>query len=133
MSQITENTIVFKPEAEAVFLRDVEANKDCFYSNSVRKVFENKDFMAYVFDCNGDMPWQMGGCELGRPELIAMETSYGDDDGYWTTVEGSDTPEGVTLTDWMKTKLTEEEFKVYSEKTQFTECFQYHPEGLGND
>ena len=28
MSQITENTIIFKPEAEAVFLRDVEANKD---------------------------------------------------------------------------------------------------------
>ena len=133
MSQITENTIVFKPEAEAIFLRDVETYKGCFYSNSVRKVFENKDFMAYVFDCNGDMPWQINSCKLGRPELIAMETSYGDDGEYWTTVEGADTPEGVTLTDWMKTKLTEEEFKVYSEMTRFTECFQRHPEGLGDE
>lgn len=118
MSMITENTIVVRSRDENLLLKDL-ANAG--HVSGAGKVFENGSYAVFIFDNNGDMPWEaMEQDELSLPyrDIVVMETNYLDDDGYWTR-----TPEGdleVTLSEWLANIFTEEECRHIRDKIRYT-------------
>ena len=82
MSCITENTIVIKASAKNALKKDIDlAINDTHYRfrlQNVKKAFENNEYVVYIFDCNGDQPWEVadaGYFSLDWDDVIAMETA----------------------------------------------------------
>ena len=119
MSCITENTIVIKASAENALKKDIDlAINDTYYRfrlQNVKKAFENDEYVVYIFDCNGDQPWEVADADyfsLDWGDVIAMETVY--EDGRWTRYTDKDGVMQDTnrkLTTIMKNKLTEIEYE----------------------
>ena len=102
MSLITENTIVVKSKDEPELLKDYERYKGTYHRiNGFNKIYANNEMCIYVFDANGDSPWEI---ERDTVKPIAIETRY--PDGTWTRVNGKDY--GWTLKRWLKGKVPEE-------------------------
>ncbi len=127
MSCITENTIVIRPEAEPVLLSDIEKVGDIYRVSDLKCKFRNNEYVAYIFDCNGDQPWEVadaGTLDLDfEKDVIGTETVY-PDGGRWTQI--LDTKTGYwedsdkKLSTIMKQKLTPEEFEAYKKGTAYT-------------
>ena len=115
MSCITENTIVMKASDEDQFLKEVEQYEGIHRLSGVVKVFKNNDIAVYVFDCNGDSPWEV---ESDTIAPIILETNYGDGDGYWTRLNGNDVSE--TCRELLQNMLTETEFKSLEDAIEYT-------------
>ena len=105
MSCITENTVIVEAESEQSMLNDLTAY-GC--GDSVYIVYRDNNLVICNFDCNGDSPWDILNSEeleLAWDALIALETNYGDSDGYWTRVRSNDgymVDIEETLADWLK-------------------------------
>jgi hypothetical protein len=56
MSRISEGTIVLKKSAEPLFLADI--GNECCDIRDAKKAYEDGEHVIYVFDSNGDAPWQ---------------------------------------------------------------------------
>lgn len=89
MSCITENTIVVRKSAEPDLLHDFscEDAEMCRLRNCNR-VYDNEEIVVYVFDCNGDQPWDVvggDGLKLKPEDILCTETKY-DEDELWTRV-----------------------------------------------
>ena len=112
MSCITENTVVCKPDAEERVLNDL-ADYGC---SGINKVWSNDKMVIILFDCNGDNPWDIQGTsntQADWEDLLAIETNYGDGDGYWTQTITEEYGAGVfdgELLDWLHDILTEQEY-----------------------
>ena len=129
MSQITENTIVVKPEAEIQLVQDLQKASGLFFRvRNIKCVFKNKNYVVYVFDANGDVPWEVTtdrnifGLNING-DVLGVETVYGEGDR-WTRV--LDKKKGFLVdTNWwlatyMKRNLSAKEFEVYRKGTQYT-------------
>lgn len=120
MSQITENTVIIKPDAEARLLEDLNSVD---YVSGIYKAFENKDMIIYNFDCNGDVPWEIEDSSTMKldyqNDLIALETNYLDGDGYWTRTPKGDVKE-ANLILWLKGKVTKAELKTIRKHTEYS-------------
>ena len=92
MSQITENTIIINTSDEDAFLEDVEKFKSEYRLDGVNKVFGNNEYTIYVYDCNGDGPWEVGE-DVSLEDIPAIETNYGYGDEPWTRIDGDDVDE----------------------------------------
>lgn len=105
MSCITENTVIVEAESKQSMLNDLVAY-GC--GDSVYIVYCDDNLVICNFDCNGDSPWDIldsEELELAWDALIALETNYGDNDGYWTRVRSDDgymVDIEETLADWLK-------------------------------
>lgn len=53
MSQINEGTIVLKKNTEPLFLADT--GNECCDARDAKKVYEDGEYVIYVFDSNGDI------------------------------------------------------------------------------
>lgn len=118
MSCITENTIVIKPSDEKQFLKEVKKFEFDYRLSNVKEVFNNKDMIIFVADCNGDLPWEM---ESDTIVPLIMETNYGDEDedSYWTRKSGiGDVPE--TCAELLKDMVTPEEYEVIEDRIAYT-------------
>ncbi len=120
MSQITENTVIIKPDAEARLLEDLNSVD---YVSGIYKAFENKDMIIYNFDCNGDVPWEIEDSSTLKldyqNDLIALETNYLDGDSYWTRTPKGDIEE-ANLILWLKGKVTKAELKTIKKHTEYS-------------
>lgn len=120
MSQITENTVIIKPDAEARLLEDLNSVD---YVSGIYKAFENKDMIIYNFDCNGDVPWEIEDSSTMKldyqNDLIALETNYLDGDSYWTRTPKGDIEE-ANLILWLKGKVTKAELKTIKKHTEYS-------------
>lgn len=120
MSQITENTVIIKPDAEARLLEDLNSVD---YVSGIYKAFENKDMIIYNFDCNGDAPWEIEDSSTMKldyqNDLIALETNYLDGDSYWTRTPKGDIEE-ANLILWLKGKVTKAELKTIKKHTEYS-------------
>lgn len=120
MSQITENTVIIKPDAEARLLEDLNSVD---YVSGIYKAFENKDMIIYNFDCNGDAPWEIENSSTMKldyqNDLIALETNYLDGDSYWTRTPKGDIEE-ANLILWLKGKVTKAELKTIKKHTEYS-------------
>lgn len=76
MSYITECTIALAPTDEPAFLTQYDTFALDYRLSNLNRVYHDDDVILYVFDCNGDSPWQTGDAPL--PYLI-HETRYLDD------------------------------------------------------
>ena len=118
MSQITENTMVI-PTALCNFVEQDLSNYGCDY----KKVFQNKQIAIYNFDCNGDSPGDIldsDECKTPYGEIMALETDYLDGDVPWTRFPKEDEETDVTIKEWIKDIVTEEEYKVIAEKIAYS-------------
>ena len=113
MSCITENTVVCRPDAVGRVMTDLE-NYDSSYD--YKEVFRNDKLVIIIFDCNGDSPWDIMPSSEQKTEdddILAIETNYGDGDGYWTRIwtdkYGLAGYDGELL-DWLHDVLTEQEY-----------------------
>lgn len=120
MSMITENTVIVKPEAEDRLLEDLSSVN---YVSGVQKAFENNDMVIYIFDCNGDAPWEIENSDSLKldyqNDLIAIETNYLDGDGYWTRTPKGDIKE-ANLYMWLKGKVSKSELKLIIKRTEYS-------------
>ena len=83
MSMITENTVVIKQSALQRVLHDLYE----YGCSNVKKVWSNDTKIVIIFDNNGDSPWDiLTDYEAKKGDILAIETNYGDGDGYWTRV-----------------------------------------------
>lgn len=107
MSQITENTIVVKAELEQQLLADAEKYADTYHRVSgFNRVYGDDKIVVYVFDANGDGPWEV---ESDTVEYLALETDYLDGDEPWTRINGEDSD--MTIAEWLKDQIPEEEYE----------------------
>ena len=87
MSQVTENTILIRKEAEEDLLHDLTCEEVSFCRiRGVRKVFDGKRHVLYVFDCNGNQPWDVadkGVLKLKTRDVLCTETGFGEGET-WT-------------------------------------------------
>ena len=89
MSMITENTVMVAAPAEQSMLNDLKE----YGCDGIYKVYQDGDVVIYNFDCNGDSPWDIlnnEDLELDWDSILALETNYGDGDGYWTRIRSDD-------------------------------------------
>ena len=89
MSMITENTVMVLAPAEQSMLNDLKE----YGCDGIYKVYKDDDVVIYNFDCNGDSPWDIlnnEDLELDWDSILALETNYGDGDGYWTRIRSDD-------------------------------------------
>ena len=127
MSCITENTIVIKPLAEKTLLEDIRKVEDEFRIGGLQCIFRNKDYLVYIFDCNGDQPWEIvdsGFLDLDFSKDVYASETYYPEDGRWTQVFdenfgkiGDSFRKLITL---MKSKLTNSEYIDLKQKIQYT-------------
>ena len=83
MSQITENTIVFKKESKEEFYKRIqESNEKISY---VKEVYQknNFDYLICTFDCNG-APIDL----IDNFNWYIIETNYLDEESLWTQKQG---------------------------------------------
>lgn len=105
MSQITENTIVINKEDEQQLLNDYQRYKDTHHRiREFNRVYADERICIYVFDANGDTPWEI---ESDTLTPIALETRFSD--WTWTRVNGNDF--GWTLKRWLRKMIPEEKYK----------------------
>ena len=122
MSQITENTVIVRPEAETRCLEDLNSVN---YVSGIQKSFENKDMVIFIFDCNGDAPWEIEDSNTlqldYQKDLLCLETNYLDGDVMWARTPDGDIKE-ATLIDWLKDKVTKAELKTIRKHIAYSEC-----------
>lgn len=124
MSCLTENTIVVKREAEERLVHDLEVGRGWCRIRNETCVFKNDEYVIYVFDANGDQPWDvMFGTEwkklkLQREDIVATEINYLEGDVCWTRTGDAEIDE--TLIQYMKKFLTPEEWEVVKEETEYS-------------
>ena len=126
MSCFTENTIVVKREAEEKLKHDLEAGRDWCRIRGDKCVFRNNKYAVYIFDCNGDQPWEVMFGEdrdnllLEWSDIVATETYYGD--GRWTRVYKNGRIEDTRfkLVTYMKNRLTPDEYEIIKKKTAYS-------------
>lgn len=117
MSQITENTIVVKAEMEQQLLADAEKYADTYHGVSgFNRIYGNDEIVVYVFDANGDGPWEI---ENDTVEWIALETNYLDGDEPWTRIDGEDSD--MTIAEWLKDQIPEEEYEKVVKAISYSE------------
>lgn len=89
MSMITENTIIIKTENYDLFLKDVESFGTERRISNIETVYKSSDYMVIVFDCNGDVPWEIDNTEC---PYEVLETNYltGEDDAIVTFSDEND-------------------------------------------
>ena len=129
MSCLTENTIVIKPDAEERLKHDLEFARDTWCRiNGDKCVFRNKDYVVYIFDCNGDQPWEImdgeerDALQLERSDVVVTETNYGD--FCWTLINKGK-KKGLRDTRWhlityMKRRVTPDEFEILKERIAYS-------------
>ncbi len=121
MSQITENTVIVKPDAETRCLADLNSVS---YVSKIQKAFENKDMVIFIFDCNGDAPWEIENSDSltldYQNDLICLETNYLDGDDMWTRTPKGDIEE-PTLIDWLRNKVTKSELKTIKKHIAYSD------------
>ena len=109
MSMITENTVVIKQSALQRVLHDLYG----YGCSNIKKVWSNDTKIVIIFDNNGDSPWDiLTDYEAKKGDILAIETNYGDGDGYWTRVwtEYGESMYDGELLDWLHDVLTEQEY-----------------------
>ena len=106
MSCITENTIVIKKENETQLLKDYEKYECDHRLSGFNRVYDGTDICVYVFDANGDGPWEI---EPDTVEWMALETYYLDDEELWTRFSDESTQE-ETIAEWLKGIILEPEY-----------------------
>jgi len=121
MSQITENTVVIKPDAEERVMNDL-ADYGC---SGINKVWSNDKMVIILFDNNGDNPWDIEGIDnlqADWEDFYVIETNYEDDDGYWTQVfvDGCGVPYDGEALDWLFDNLTFDEYQKVKELVVYT-------------
>ena len=112
MSCITENTVVIKSNAVDRVMFDLQD----YGCSGIKNVWSNDKMVVILFDNNGDSPWDIKGTantQAQWDDILALETNYGDDDGYWTQIiteeYGAAHFDGELL-DWLHDVLTEQEY-----------------------
>ena len=89
MSCITENTIMVTKQAENDLLRDLSCDASVLCRiNGIKKVYGDDRHVIYIFDCNGDQPWDIvdrGKLSLREESILCTETAYGPGE-LWTRV-----------------------------------------------
>ena len=119
MSMITENTVVCRPDAVGRVMADLETSDE---SRNYKKLWHKDKFAVIIFDCNGDSPWDIQGTantQADWEDILALETNYGDSDGYWTQILVEENFDGELL-DWLHDQLTEQEYNEVKELIQYT-------------
>ncbi len=116
MSMITENTIVVKANLEQQLLADAAKYANTYHRVSgFNRVYSNNEIVVYVFDANGDSPWEV---ESDTVEYLALETDYLDGDDPWTRIDGKDCD--ITIAEWLKEKIPEEEYVKVVESISYS-------------
>lgn len=122
MSCITENTVVIKPNAVDRVMFDLQD----YGCSGIKNVWSNDKMVIILFDCNGDNPWDIQGTDhtqAGWDDILAIETNYGDGDGYWTQIITKEYGAGVfdgELLDWLHDVLTEQEYNEVKPLIEYT-------------
>lgn len=105
---ITENTIVIPVSEEQNFKQDVAKYEYSHHRLSgINKVYEDADIIVYVFDANGDSPWEVES-DI-KTNYIALETYYGDGEDPWTRYSGKD-DSAIPIKDWLKDKVPADKY-----------------------
>ena len=111
MSMITENTIVIKACDEASLMEDYKKYcRDYRMGDSLCKVFANDDIAVFVFDANGDAPWEI---EQTKADYLALETNYFDGEEPWTRIKGKEENE-MTIDKWLCEILSGDDYAKVS-------------------
>ena len=119
MSTITENTVIISPK----YCEETEADLRKYGCSGIRRVFKNSKYAVYVFDCNGDSPWDIKNadeCQMPYDKIIALETNYGDSDGLWTRFPSRKRDAKTTIHTWLRRKVTKEELQIIRKKIKYS-------------
>jgi len=123
MSCITENTIVVKPDAVPTLLKDLDKAKADYRISGINMVYSDDKYAIYVFDCNGDMPWQIadkGVFALDFKDVYATETNYGEFRWTQTYTNGVGRDSHNWLITCMKNKLDDVSWKKVKKAIEYT-------------
>lgn len=117
MSNITENTIVIRKEYENDLINDYKKYNVLYRIMNFNKVYSNKDIVIYVFDSNGECPWEIE--PDVKTKYIALETNYLDGESLWTRIAGFKEDE-ITIEEWLQTIIPKKDYRDVVQKISYS-------------
>lgn len=112
---ITENIVVVKTGDEQQLQDDFCRYQGTHRLSKFNKVYGDTNIVVYVFDANGDSPWEL---ESDTVVPLALETNYLDGERPWTRVNGKDYD--WPLSRWLKRKIPVDQYEQVKQKLQYS-------------
>ncbi len=114
---LTENTIVIEKSLEPRFLEEAEKYANSYHRvDNLRRVYGDDKIVIYVFDADGDTPWEI---EKDTVEYLALETYYLDGEEPWSRFKDQN-EESKNIAEWLKGRAPEDQYDDIASKISYS-------------